>query len=226
MFLLIFQKMLYLSSHKFQIFILISIFLVVLKIFDSQIFAQKESNKSDLIKFQNGDLIFQTSTSSQSKAIQLATQSKYSHCGLLFKKNGNWSVLEAIQPVKITKLETWINRGENNHFKVKRLKNGQLLTADKLTKMQEIGNSFLGKDYDLTFEWSDEKIYCSELIWKIYAEGANIELCPLQKLKDFDLSNPIVKRKMQERYGSNFPLEESVVAPSALFDSSLLEEVN
>src|SRR5437867_163185 len=22
--------------------------------------------------------------------------------------------------------------------------------------------------YDLTFEWSDDKIYCSELVWKVY----------------------------------------------------------
>ena len=33
----------------------------------------------DEIKY--GDLIFQTSLSAQSKAIQLATKSKYSHCG-------------------------------------------------------------------------------------------------------------------------------------------------
>ena len=32
------------------------------------------------------------------------------------------------------------------------------------------------KDYDLYFEWSDDKIYCSELVWKIYKNGADIEL--------------------------------------------------
>jgi hypothetical protein len=36
-------------------------------------------------KIKNGDLIFQTSTSKQSKAIQLATDSKYSHCGIIYK---------------------------------------------------------------------------------------------------------------------------------------------
>ena len=34
-------------------------------------------------KIKNGDIIFQTSKSSQSKAIQLATNSKYSHMGII-----------------------------------------------------------------------------------------------------------------------------------------------
>jgi hypothetical protein len=41
--------------------------------------------------FKNGDLIFQISTSGQSKAIQLATHSKYSHCGILYQNSaGKW----------------------------------------------------------------------------------------------------------------------------------------
>ena len=39
-------------------------------------------------EIQNGDLIFQTSTSSQSKAIQLATNSKYSHVGIIYILEG------------------------------------------------------------------------------------------------------------------------------------------
>ncbi|MEJ7666762.1 MAG: hypothetical protein WKG07_48260 [Hymenobacter sp.] len=48
-----------------------------------------------------GDLIFHTSQSAQSRAIQLATHSPYSHCGLLYKTNGEWQVFEAVQPVKL-----------------------------------------------------------------------------------------------------------------------------
>ena len=53
-------------------------------------------------EIQNGDLIFQTSRSLQSKAIQLATNSKYSHCGLIFKDGKDFYVFEAVQPVKRT----------------------------------------------------------------------------------------------------------------------------
>src|SRR5690606_5876902 len=37
---------------------------------------------------QNGDIIFQTSKSSQSQAIQLATKSKYSHMGIIYESEG------------------------------------------------------------------------------------------------------------------------------------------
>ena len=55
-------------------------------------------------RLHEGDLIFHTSLSAQSQAIQLATHSPYSHCGLLYKTNGEWQVFEAVQPVKLTPL--------------------------------------------------------------------------------------------------------------------------
>lgn len=175
--------------------------------------------------FKDGDLIFHKSKSSQSLAIQLATHSPYSHCGILYQNKGKWEVLEAVQPVKTTPLNAWIKRGEKGHYVVKRLKDEHLLDPTKLKNMKTAGTKMLGKSYDLAFDWSDEKIYCSELIWKIYKEGAGIELCPLQRLGDFDLTNPVVQQKLKERYGKNIPLDEPVVPPSALFESGLLEVV-
>lgn len=135
-------------------------------------------NLSDRDEIKNGDLIFQTSLSGQSKAIQLATNSKYSHCGIIYSDNRQFYVFEAIQPVKTTPLDKWIARGKDGHYVIKRLKNAdQILTAETLQKMKQEGNKFNGKNYDLTFEWSDDKIYCSELIWKIYqrATGSKLE---------------------------------------------------
>jgi hypothetical protein len=112
-------------------------------------------------EIQNGDLIFQTSLSGQSKAIQFATKSKYSHCGLIYKEGNEYFVFEAVQPVKMTPLVKWIARGENGHYVIKRLKNSDsVLTPTSLKKMRAAGEQFVGKNYDLTFEWSDDKIYC------------------------------------------------------------------
>jgi len=83
----------------------------------------------------------------------------------------------------------------------------------------------IGKPYDLYFEWSDERIYCSELVWKIYKECTGVEIGELQKLSDFDLTSDIVKRKLEERYGNNIPMNELVISPGAMFDSELLMEV-
>ncbi len=114
---------------------------------------------SSVIK--EGDIIFQTSTSSQSKAIQLATNSKYSHVGIIVKSDNDkndFMVLEAVQPVKYTPLKEWIKRGENSHFVIKRLKNAdKIVTNEAIQRMKEVGGKFLGKNYDLYFEWSDKK---------------------------------------------------------------------
>jgi len=174
----------------------------------------------------NGDLIFQTSLSGQSKAIQLATKSKYSHCGLIYKDGNDFYVFEAVQPVQRTPLDQWIARGQDGRYVIKRLKNvDQVLTPETLSKMKQVGDSFNGKNYDLTFEWSDDNIYCSELIWKIYQRATGIEIGKLEKLSDFDLTSDVVKNKMKERYGDKIPTEEIVISPAAIFDSELLTTV-
>lgn len=176
-------------------------------------------------QFQSGDITFHTSRSSQSKAIQLATKSKYSHMGIVYEIDSQLYVYEAVQPVKLTGLKEWIKRGENSHYVVKRLKNNDLLTIENLKRMREVGEKFKGKNYDLYFEWSDDKIYCSELVWKIYKETLNMEIGELQELKDFDLTSDIVKDKMKERYGNKIPLGEKVISPSAMFESNHLKTV-
>jgi len=173
--------------------------------------------------YQNGDIIFQTSKSSQSLAIQMATNSKYSHMGIIYENDGQFFIYEAVQPVKLTPLKEWINRGENGHYVVKRLKNAdQILTSSTITKMKQIGEQFKGKPYDIYFEWSDDKIYCSELVWKIYKQATGVEIGQLEQLSDFDLTNEIVQIKMKERYGDNIPMNEKVISPAAMYDSEKL----
>lgn len=174
-------------------------------------------------EIRNGDIIFQTSLSGQSKAIQLATKSKYSHCGIVYSDKGRFYVFEAIQPVSTTPLDKWIARGKNGHYVIKRLKNAEIvLTVETLQTMKKEGEKFKGKNYDLTFEWSDDRIYCSELIWKVYQRATGIEIGKLEKLSDFDLTEEVVKQKMEERYGDKIPIDEIVISPVAIFDSELL----
>ena len=177
-------------------------------------------------KLKDGDIIFQTSKSSQSRAIQLATNSKYSHMGTIYENDGRFYVYEAVQPVKLTPLKEWTNRGENGSYVVKRLKNAdEVLTKEVLAKMKETGEKYKGKPYDIYFEWTDDKIYCSELVWKIYKYGAGIEIGQLEKLSDFDLTSGAVQSKMKERYGDKVPLNEKVISPAAMFNSDKLMTV-
>jgi len=178
------------------------------------------------INFQNGDIIFQASQSHQSKAIQMATHSPYSHMGIIYQQGDDLFVYEAVQPVKLTPLRDWIARGEGGHYVVKRIKHADhILSHEVLMKMRQAGEKYRGKDYDLYFEWSDARIYCSELVWKIYKEALGIEIGKLQKLGDFDLTHNVVKAKMKERYGAAIPTEELVISPAAMFNSDKLKTV-
>ncbi|MBK6893962.1 MAG: YiiX family permuted papain-like enzyme [Flavobacteriales bacterium] len=183
---------------------------------------------ADKHQLRDGDIIFQTSRSAQSQAIQLATGSKYSHCGLIFQAdNGKqeWVVLEAVQPVKWTPLSSWIARGEGGHYVVKRPRTDPPLSGQMLQAVKAAGEQFVGKDYDLYFGWGDERMYCSELIWKAYHTATGLEIGKLQKLRDFDLSDPVVSKKLKERYGDKLPLDEEVISPASIFESPLLSTI-
>jgi hypothetical protein len=171
----------------------------------------------------DGDIIFHSSRSAQSAAIQRATHSPYSHMGLVLYRDGKPFVFEAIATVRYTPLANWTARGDGGHYVVRRLRR-PLQPAD-LEKLRGAASTYAGKAYDLYFEWSDARIYCSELVWKMYRDALGIEIGELQKLREFDLSDPAVKAKMRERYGAHVPLEERVISPAAMFDSHLLETV-
>ncbi|MBX7045512.1 MAG: YiiX family permuted papain-like enzyme [Ignavibacteria bacterium] len=179
-------------------------------------------NKSGI---KNGDIIFQCSISPQCEAIRLATHSEYTHCGIILQDGDELKVYEAVQPVKITPLNKWIARGQNGHFVIKRLKDDKVLNENVISDMISEANRMVGKNYDIYFGWNDEKIYCSELVWKLYKNAANIEVGKLQKLKDFDLTSPQVKKIMYERYDNDIPYNETVISPSNIFDSDTLTEI-
>ena len=169
-------------------------------------------------QLRDGDIIFHTSRSAQSIVIQKATHSKYSHMGIVFIRDGNPYVYEAIKAVQYTPLKEWVARGDGGHYVIKRLRDAdRVLTPEAVAKLRQVAAKLQGKPYDLTFEWSDSRIYCSELVWKIYDRGLGLPVGRLQKLRDFDLSDAIVKNKMKERYGKAIPLDETVISPGEMF---------
>lgn len=198
---------------------MLAIRLFLIAFFPATLFAQSNTNV-----LAEGDIIFQSNISPQCKAIELATHSKYSHCGMLFKRGKDWYVWEAVQPVTQTRLQEWVLRGDK-HFVVKRLIEDSLLTPGVIQRMQETGRKHMGKNYDSYFEWSDDRIYCSELVWKIYKETLDMEVGKLNPLRTYDLSHPLVKATLKERYGNNIPLEEKMISPGDIFESPLLKTV-
>lgn len=173
----------------------------------------------------DGDIIFQSSQSSQSKAVEQATNSPYSHMGIIFIKNGKPYVFEAGSKVAYTPLTSFIERGKNRYYVIKRLKDHNL-SVKETNKLKLVAKTFENKPYDIWFGWNDNYIYCSELVWKIYNRALKLEIGQLQNIKDFNLSSALVKQKLKARYGDKIPFQETVISPVAMFNSPLLITVD
>jgi len=180
----------------------------------------------DASLLQTGDLIFQTSTAANS-AINIISTTPYTNMGLVLRKNDSLWVLEATKPnVRLSLLDNWVQQGKDQHFVAKRLKNADEV-LDSLSKinMWKIAQRYVSKDYDPYLEWTNDRLYCSELVWKVYKQTLGVEIDTLQPFKNFDYKRTEVKNLVQELYGENLPMNEVVVSPSNIFNSSLFQTV-
>lgn len=132
-------------------------------------------------------------------------------------------VYEAISTVQATPIEDWIRRGKGGQYRLMRPL--QPLTKEQLQGMNSVGRSYQHKSYDLRFDWSDHKMYCSELVWKMYKAGADLELTGLRPMDSYRLGDPKVKAIIQQRWGDDINWKEPMVAPSDLANSPLLKVV-
>ncbi len=177
-----------------------------------------------LSTLREGDIVFSASAAGQGEAIIAATGSIYTHCGVVYNKDGKLMVLEAVQPIGTVSLEDFKSRGKPGTFAARRLKSP--LTPDAYRHAREWAEAQVGKNYDIRFQWGDDKLYCSELVWKIYRH-AGVELCAVRRFRDYDLRKPSVRKIIDERFGGmeHVPMDEKVIAPSDLAASSLLMEL-
>jgi hypothetical protein len=164
-------------------------------------------------KPQTGDIVLQDLKSLSSEAIKLATDSPYSHCGLVSVEGDSAFVIEAVGPVRKIPLEQWIANGEGL-YSVLRLKEGN--NVDEAIRIAE---KYLGLPYDHKYLWGDDEFYCSELVYKAYSRGCGISLCDLRQFEEYNLEP--VKRAVMDRFGE-VPVGQKVVTPEDLARSESL----
>ena len=171
-----------------------------------------------------GDIVFSGSPVGQGEAIMAATGSRFTHCGIVFMREGRLMVLEAVQPVRVTTVATFMQTRRPAVVAVRRLK--VPLTPEAGAKAKAWAAAQVGRNYDARFEWGDDKLYCSELVWKVF-EQAGVRLCEPRRVRDYNLQHPKVREVIRARFGANdtLRLDEKVVAPSDLAASPLLEVV-
>jgi hypothetical protein len=170
---------------------------------------------------QQGDLIFQSLSHDElGRVIEHATRSPLSHCGILVWEDGEWQVLEAIGPVTRTPWAQWKRRGKDNGILVCRLKPE---FAHHVEPMIRAAEHFLGRPYDFRYQWDDEHIYCSELIWKAYHAVSGRKLGEKQPLRELDWEpNAVFIEKLE---GGPVPLDREMITPVAVARAADVEVV-
>lgn len=181
------------------------------------------SSQAKFSMYKTGDIIAHTSRSQQSATIASVTASNYTHIGIIVNRPGGLYVLEAVGPVKYTPLQQFIDNGVGKRYTVKRLKPE---LQDKIPEMIKHAESFLGKPYDILFDPSDAKMYCSELVEKA-AEKAGVSLGKWEKFQDllgWSRYNPVVRYKVEQRWGK-LPDNIKMVTPKSIMESGNLTQV-
>jgi len=170
---------------------------------------------------EEGDILFQSLPDSElTRAIEGATESPYSHTGMIIKKNGSWYVREAVGPVIDTNLYLWIVRGKSAQFAVYRLKEQYKNLIPSFISESE---KYLGLPYDIYFELDDEKIYCSELIYKSFKDATNENLGNLIMLKNLNWKS---HRNFIESIEVNgIPYEREMITPVDLSRATQLNKI-
>ena len=171
---------------------------------------------------QEGDIIFQSlpKISARIRTIEGVTESPYSHCGVVIKKNGKWYVNEALGSVHSTSLFTYIQRGRRGMFAIYRLKEEHKKNIPKFINALE---KYQHRSYDFKYRLDDQYIYCSELVYKAYKDATNEELGKLMRLGDMNWK-PYEERIIGFEAGE-LPLDRKMITPKHLSEANQLEIV-
>lgn len=211
------------NKHRRRLVVFLILAVVVIATFSYVLFSKK-ANYNDLsgrydfnkLAFQDGDLIFRRGLSLSSHAVLLSDKnSRFSHVGMIRILNGKAFVVHAVpgeseQEVEYLKMEPvseFLDKEKATLGAIYRLKNADkeknLIVAKKVEGFARKKLTFDNK-YDLE---SDNKLYCTELIWKAY-KSIGIDLTEGKRNK------------------LNFPIGPSeIILPSLIQHSSLLEEI-
>ena len=168
---------------------------------------------------QEGDVVFQSLPQSPLvDAIEGATKSSFSHCGIVVRDGDDFKVLEAFRTVHETPLVNFINRARDGRLTVFRFK---APWSSRLAEVVAKAKGFEGRPYDSHYAFDDDAIYCSELIFKAFKAATGETLGTVQRLGD--LNWPPFEDFIRQEEGGSVPVDREMITPKELSQASQLE---
>jgi len=169
-------------------------------------------------RLHDGDIVFRGTN----WGVATLTASKWTHCGVVFKENGQWIVYDAVgKRSKPKTLKEW--KRFPYIYRVVRPKTP--LSEQQLKKAKRYLKNNWNKYYDNSYCWTDNKQYCSELVWKSY-HAAGVDLTEPRKVNSFlvykILPEKAIKKIIKQK---GFSIEDPMVPPCDLVHSTKVRRV-
>lgn len=140
------------------------------------------------LELKNGDILLQPLHCWACSLIEAQEKTEYSHVGIFLKIKNISYVIEAFGEVKIIPLDQFLAKTEKNkRVEVLRFQKIRFANEDLIQEAKK----FVGLPYDSAFLWDNldelgrEKIYCSELVFKLFDKY--YEKLPLKRMS-FDVN--------------------------------------
>jgi cell wall-associated NlpC family hydrolase len=183
--------------------------------------AVSRPTRADEPRLENGDLVFETSSSSQSAAIRWATRSPWSHVGIVETDGRHAAVIEAAGRVRRTPWAAFRRRARRGG-EILVLRPRDLDAAARAAAVER-ARGFLGRPYDARFGWGDDRIYCSELVVKAYERASGISYGRRERVRDLRLFG--IEGAMERRWGGKVPRDLVLVTPASIAEDRRLRRI-
>lgn len=176
----------------YSILILISALGLFLLTYDfrnkqEQSFYAYKLNAEELDKIQDGDIILRYGYGFVSDVIVKTLREKYklSHIGIVIKNDSLFGVVHSVSQsvseadgVQFQDFKTFVKHSQKNTVLVVRLKSENKNIGSKISnKALYYLNQKIPFDHSFDL-FDDKEFYCSEIIWRIILEVANIDIFP------------------------------------------------
>ncbi len=166
---------------------------------------------------QTGDIVFQESLYPNHQVIGWLSRNTINHCGIVLEENNRYYVVEVLNGVQKTPMDTWVARGLKREYLAMRLserpENWDRLKIEIIKVMK--------KPTDFYFRWTDEAYYNAELVYKMYERALGIQLGKFRVILTPTLSDSL--RQKLGSYNHKLPAKLEIITPLDILSDTKLE---
>ncbi len=173
--------------------------------------------------YEPGDVIGISSQADFLGLLRHISDSPITHVGMVYTSGTDPDILEAVSGgVEVNSFSSFLSRGEPGTVRVMRIKPEY---RKYLSSVISEAEKYIGTPYDRLFMPGTDKIYCSELIYLSFLDGADVyagRMIPMKKILGFQKYNPLIRSYISKHWGE-IPEDVDMVTPASVMRSGYFD---